>query len=56
MSAEPPAYSPVTIKAWTLLSLLVAAILLCMFVCGDQLLQAGKPAWDLLRWIASPLI
>jgi len=56
MSAEPPAYDSVYIKAWSILSMVVAAILFGAFVLGAVLLQAGKPAWDLIRWLASPII
>jgi hypothetical protein len=56
MSAEPPPYNELYIKAWTLLSIIVGVILLGMFVFGDQLLDAGKSAWDLIRYFARPII
>ena len=56
MSAESPAYSPTSIKVWTYVSIGAAVIFFGMFVLGDVILQAGKPAWDLIRWLASPLI
>ncbi len=56
MSADPVPYNPLIIKAWTVLSVIVAIITLVMFVCGQPLLQAGHIVWDLLRWLASPLI
>ena len=56
MSAEPPAYNPLYIKAWSLLSIVVSVVLLGMFVLGDHLLGAGKITWDLIRWIFSPII
>jgi len=56
MSAQPPAYNPCYIKAWTLLSIVLALVILGMLIMGDHLLLAGKSVWDLIRWLASPLI
>jgi hypothetical protein len=56
MSAEAPAYSPVYIKAWTVLSIVLGAVLLGMFLFGDTLLHVGGIVWSLLRWLASPII
>jgi len=56
MSAEPPPYNPLVIKAWAILSILVCLIFLGMFILGPHLLEAGRSAWDLLRWLASPII
>jgi hypothetical protein len=36
--------------------MVVGVILFGMFFLGNILLQAGKPAWDLIRWLASPTI
>jgi hypothetical protein len=56
MSTETPSYNPCYIKAWTLLSILLALIVLGMLILGDHFLLAGQSAWDLIRWLASPLI
>jgi hypothetical protein len=56
MSDEQPPYSPVYIKAWALLSITVALIFLGMFFLGNHLLNAGHAAWDLIRWLARPII
>jgi hypothetical protein len=56
MSAEPKPYNKLYIEAWTLLSLVVSAIFLGMFVFGQHLLNAGHWIWDLLRYLASPII
>jgi hypothetical protein len=56
MSAEAPAYSPVYIKAWTALSIVLGAGLLGMFLFGDTLLHIGGIVWSLIRWLASPFI
>ncbi|HEV3270664.1 MAG TPA: hypothetical protein VGZ93_00615 [Candidatus Methylacidiphilales bacterium] len=57
MSAEPkPSYNQLYIQAWTLLSLLVSATLFAMFLFGRPLLHAGHWIWDLVRYLASPII
>jgi hypothetical protein len=56
MSAEPPPYNELYIKAWTILSIVLGLVLFATFVFGTHLLQAGHIAWDLLRWLASPII
>ena len=58
MSAESHLpYSPLYIKAWTLLSIILGVILFGMFVFGDScLLPAGNVVWSILRWICSPII
>jgi len=56
MSDEARPYNPCYIKSWTLISILLALVVFVMLACGDTLLLAGKSAWDLLRWLASPLI
>jgi hypothetical protein len=56
MSAESPSYNKLYIQAWTLLSLAVSAIFFGMFIFGQKLLHAGHWIWDLLRYLASPLI
>jgi len=51
-----PPYNPLIIKAWTIGSLIISLGLLGMLVLGRHLLPAGHVVWDLLRWLASPLI
>jgi hypothetical protein len=56
MSTEPRPYNLLYIQAWTILSLGISAILFGMFIFGTHLLHAGHAVWDLLRWLASPII
>ena len=58
MSADhsAPVYNPLVIKAWTILCALVALLIFGMLSFGPQLLSAGRSAWDLLRWLATPII
>jgi len=56
MSAEIPAYSQLYVNAWTILSILVAAIIFGAFIFGPQLLATGNWIWDLIRYFASPII
>jgi hypothetical protein len=56
MSDENPPYNPLVIQAWTGLSLLVSGAIFVMLVFGHPLLEAGRVVWDLLRWLASPII
>ena len=56
MSAEERPYSPLYIKAWTLLSVVSGLVLLSMFILGTHFLKAGHIVWDLIRWIFSPII
>jgi len=56
MSAEPKPYNQLYIQAWTLLSIVVAAILFVAFVFGQTLLNTGHWIWDLIRYLASPII
>jgi hypothetical protein len=56
MSAEPPPYNQLYIRAWTLLSLVVSALFFGAFLFGQTLLHAGHWIWDLLRHLASPII
>ena len=56
MSAEPPSYNQLYITAWTILSVVVAAIIFGAFVFGQPLLHAGHWIWDLLRYLARPII
>ncbi len=54
--AHGPVYSPTYIKAWTLLSIVLGAFLFSLFLFGNTFIAAGKPAWDLIRWLFSPFI
>jgi ABC-type multidrug transport system permease subunit len=56
MSDETPAYSQTYIQAWTILSLLVSTIVFICFVFGTTFLRTGHWIWDLLRYLASPII
>jgi hypothetical protein len=56
MSAEHSPCNSCYIKAWTLLSIVLSVIILGMLALGDHFLLAGKSAWDLIRWLASPII
>ena len=56
MSADAKPYNELAIKAWTILSVVVTALLTAMYVFGTQLLHAGHWIWDLLRYLASPII
>jgi hypothetical protein len=56
MSDEQLPYSPLYIKAWTILSVTLAVFFLGMFFLGNHLLNAGHSVWDLIRWLARPII
>ena len=56
MSAEHPPYNPCYIKIWTVLSIVLAVIIFGMLALGDHFLLGGKSAWDLVRWLSSPII
>jgi hypothetical protein len=56
MSDEPLPYNQLYIRAWTILSLIVSAILFAMFLFGPTLLHTGHWIWDLIRYLASPII
>lgn len=56
MSEEPPPYNLLYVKAWTLLALIVSVIILGMFIFGSHLLHVGHWIWDLIRYLASPII
>ncbi len=56
MSNEQLPYSPLYIKAWTILSIVVALALFLGFVLCNHLLHAGNIVWSLIRWIFSPII
>ena len=56
MSDETKPYNQLYIQAWTILSSIVAVILFAAFVFGPRLLHTGHWIWDLLRYLASPII
>jgi len=56
MSSETKPYNELAIKAWTILSVVVTALLTGMYVFGTQLLHVGQWVWDLIRYLASPII
>jgi hypothetical protein len=57
MSDEPPKpYDQLFINAWTILSALVAGTVFITFVFGQPLLHTGHWIWDLIRYLASPII
>jgi len=56
MSAEPLPYSPLYIKAWTLLSAVVSFAFFIAFLFGPHFLHTGHWIWDLIRYLASPII
>lgn len=56
MSAEAKPYNELAIKAWTILSIGITAALTAMYAFGTQLLHLGHWVWDLLRYLASPII
>ena len=56
MSAEPKPYNQLYIQAWTILSILVAALIFGSFIFGPQLLGTGHWIWDLIRYLARPII
>ena len=56
MSDEQLPYSPLYIKAWSILSVVVASALLLGFVLCNHLLNAGRDVWTVIRWIFSPII
>jgi hypothetical protein len=56
MSADPPPYNQIYITAWTILSIVLGIIFFGAFVLCKDLLAAGHIVWNLLRYLASPLI
>jgi hypothetical protein len=56
MSAEPRPYNPLAIKAWASLSTIFCLVMFGMLACGPQLIEAGRSVWDLIRWLATPII
>jgi hypothetical protein len=56
MSEPALSYSPFYVKAWTILSILLGFFFLALFVFGDDFLHVGAITWNLLRYLARPLI
>ena len=56
MSAEAKPYNQLYIQAWTILSVIVSLLLFAMYTFGTHLMNAGHWIWDLIRYLASPLI
>jgi hypothetical protein len=56
MDAEAKPYNQLFINAWTVISALVALAVFICFVFGAEFLATGHWIWDLLRWLASPII
>jgi len=56
MSDEQLPYSPCYIKAWSILSAVVAACLLAGFFLCKHLLNAGDWIWYYIRLFFSPII
>ena len=56
MSAEKPNYNQTYITAWTILSIVLGTVFFGMFILCNHLLAAGHIVWDLLRYLASPII
>ncbi len=56
MSDEPRPYNQLYIQAWTIISVLVSVALFAMYVFGSHLLHAGRWIWDLIRYLATPII
>jgi hypothetical protein len=53
---EEPSYSQLYINAWTTLSALVAAAIFIGLCLNGPLTHAGQWIWDLLRYLARPII
>jgi hypothetical protein len=56
MRAENPPYHQTYIVAWTILSIVLGVGFLGAFFLCNHLLAAGHVVWDLLRYLASPII
>jgi hypothetical protein len=57
MSHEPErAYDKNMVIAWTILSALVALGIFAMFVFNRPLTHLGHWIWDLIRYLAQPII
>jgi len=56
MSAEPKPYNQLYIQVWTILSILAAVLIFGSFVFGPHLLSTGHWIWDLIRYLARPII
>ena len=56
MSAKSKPYNQLYINAWTILSAVVATALFLMYTFGTHLLHLTHWIWDLIRYLASPII
>jgi hypothetical protein len=56
MSAESKPYNQLAINAWTIICVIVTVLLTGMYALGTHLLTAGHWIWDLIRYLASPII
>lgn len=53
---DEPAYSQLAINAWTILSVIVTVGLACMYIFGTHIMHQAQWVWDLLRYLARPII
>jgi len=56
MSAEPKPYNQLYINAWTILTAVFSTTLFLMYVFGASILHFSHWVWDLIRYLASPII
>jgi len=56
MSAKPKPYSQLYVNAWTILTVVFSATLFLAYTFGTHLLTFFHWVWDLLRYLASPII
>jgi hypothetical protein len=56
MSEEPVPYNPTYIVAWTSLSIVISVVVFATFVFNGPVTHAGHWIWDLIRYLASPII
>ncbi len=54
MSDEPIPYNPCYIKAWSILSIVVASSLLLGFFLCNHFLHYGDIVWSAIRWLFGP--
>ena len=56
MSAKPKPYSQLYVNAWTILTVVFSATLFLAYTFGTHLLTFFHWVWDLLRYLARPII
>jgi len=56
MSAEPKPYNQLYINAWTILTVVLSVTLYLAYTFGTALLHFSHWVWDLIRYLASPII